>query len=497
MKKFLFIPIVLLMVSCTMKVQDKGILGTWIYTVEEAPFGFQTGRVIFYEENDSVKAKLKVYGIPIETANLEIDSAKVSFTTQVEHEEVSIKLEMKEDALIGMVHASEGAMDISMVKKGRKNREEKARSTRKRFRSRHGDISTGRALLNFDVEGRSEDGAVNYKVHTFYYGWFGNPEYDGSYRAWNHQVIPHWIDTTWNNLAPHTGGDDVGANFYPQLGNYSSKDPATISTHMQQIREAGIGVVVISWWGKGDFTDQSVGTLLDTAHAHGLKVAFHIEPVYNTVAEFRGLMEYISSSYLQHPAMYKIDGKPLYYLYNSFQLKHEEWQSLLNPDSTSSLRSTPLDGVFIGLWTTGFDGEFAVKSGFDGFYTYFASDGFAYGSTTSNWPDMAAFARENNLIYIPSVGPGYADTRIRPWNEKTTKSRDQGRYYEEMFKNAVNTTPDFISITSFNEWHEGTQIEPVVPKEIPSFTYLDYGEDTDPMFYIWKTKSLIDTYFND
>ena len=66
-----------------------------------------------------------------------------------------------------------------------------------------------------------------------------------------------------------------------------------------------------------------------------------------------------------------------------------------------------------------------------------------------------------------------------------------------MFKNAVHTSPDFISITSFNEWHEGTQIEPVVPKKIPSFTYLDYGEDTDPMFYIWKTKTLIDTYYKD
>jgi len=171
------------MVSCTMQVQDQGILGTWIYTVEDAPFGFQTGRVIFYEENDSTKAKLKVYGIPIKTDDLEIDSAKVSFTTQVEHEQVSIKLEIKEDALIGMVHASEGAMPISMVKKGRRNREVKERSTRKSFRSKGGDISTGRALLNNDIESISEDGAVNYKVHTFYYGWYGNPEYDGSYRG--------------------------------------------------------------------------------------------------------------------------------------------------------------------------------------------------------------------------------------------------------------------------------------------------------------------------
>ncbi|WP_228377905.1 hypothetical protein [Chryseobacterium luteum] len=30
---------------------------------------------------------------------------------------------------------------------------------------------------------------------------------------------------------------------------------------------------------------------------------------------------------------------------------------------------------------------------------------------------------------------------------------------------AVNVNPDFIGITSFNEWHEGIQIEPAVPKK--------------------------------
>jgi len=123
---------------------------------------------------------------------------------------------------------------------------------------------------------------------------------------------------------------------------------------MKQIRDAGIGVVAISWWGKGHFTDKSVRTLLDTAYRYGIKLAFHIEPIYTTVAQFRKQLEYISASYLQHPALYKIKGKPLYYLYNSFQLKYDEWQSLLNPDSISTLRNPSLDGVFIGLWTTGF-----------------------------------------------------------------------------------------------------------------------------------------------
>lgn len=473
-------------------VKEETLIGTWNYIAKDAPFGFQTGKMIFYEEEETTKAKINIYGITIETDNLEIEGAKVSCSAEVENEQVSIKLEMKNNQLIGWVQFSDGGMSITMVKNGAQPIAETDK-----FAS---DKSKGKAIAlegigryNL-VDGEGENDVVDYKVHTFYYGWFANPENDGRYSNWNHPVIKHWIDTTWDNAGHYPGGDDIGANFYPQLGSYSSTHPEIIDTHMRQIRDAGIGVVVVSWWGKGHLTDESVNTILDTAHKYDLKLAFHIEPIYNTVDEFRGHLEYMAANYLKHPALYKVNGKPMYYLYNSFKLKYNEWQSMLHPDSLSTIRKTSLDGIFIGLWTTQFDGEFIVKSGFDGFYTYFTSDGFAFGSSTTNWPDMSAFARENNLIYIPSVGPGYIDTRIRPWNEKNTKSRDMGRYYEKMYEDAVNTNPDFISITSFNEWHEGTQIEPSVPKKIGEYTYEDFGADTDPLFYIKKTKELVEKY---
>jgi len=335
---------------------------------------------------------------------------------------------------------------------------------------------------------------VNYNIHTFYYSWYGVPQIDGEYNNWNHPIIPHWVDSTWNNAGSYPGGDDIGANYYPQLGCYSSNDPEIITLHMKQIRDAGIGVVAISWWGEDSFSDQSVRVYLDIAHNYGLKLAFHIEPVYKTAEEFKTLLEYISVNYSEHPAFYKLNGMPFYYLYNSYKLNYQKWQSILNPDSLSSIRNTPLDGIFISLWTLRKDGEFALVSGFDGFYTYYATDGFHFGSTTSNWHHMSEYAKENDLIFIPCVGPGYIDTRIRPWNERNTRNRDNGQYYEKMFMYAIHANPDFIGITSFNEWHEGTQIEPAIPKKLPSYTYENYGEDTDPLFYIKKTRELISEY---
>jgi glycoprotein endo-alpha-1,2-mannosidase len=64
-----------------------------------------------------------------------------------------------------------------------------------------------------------------------------------------------------------------------------------------------------------------------------------------------------------------------------------------------------------------------------------------------------------------------------------------------MFDAAVKVHPDFIGITSFNEWHEGTQIEPAIPKRTGTFKYEDYGKD--PWFYIKETKRLTDKFLKE
>jgi glycoprotein endo-alpha-1,2-mannosidase len=199
----------------------------------------------------------------------------------------------------------------------------------------------------------------------------------------------------------------------------------------------------------------------------------------------------LAEQYNEHPAVHKYKGKPLLYIYDSGKVKYPEWNKLLAADGELSVRNTETDAWFIGMSERERDSGFILKAGFDGFYTYYASEGFMYGCNSSNWPHMAEFAKQNNLLFIPCPGPGYIDTRIRPWNTRNTESRNDGKYYENMFMNAVKVNPDFIAITSFNEWHEGTQIEPAIPKKLSSYTYEDYGPNTDPMFYIKKTRELI------
>lgn len=59
-----------------------------------------------------------------------------------------------------------------------------------------------------------------------------------------------------------------------------------------------------------------------------------------------------------------------------------------------------------------------------------------------------------------------------------------------MWTSALTAQPDLISITSFNEWGEGTQIEPAQAKVAPDgrrYSQYDGADGEDPFFYMKMT----------
>jgi len=71
-------------------------------------------------------------------------------------------------------------------------------------------------------------------------------------------------------------------------------------------------------------------------------------------------------------------------------------------------------------------------------------------------------------IWAATVCPGYDDRKIRsPGNYV---DRDDGAYYNLTWGSAIRSDPDIVLICTWNEWHEGTTIEPSREYE---FTYLE------------------------
>lgn len=255
---------------------------------------------------------------------------------------------------------------------------------------------------------------------TFYYPWYGNPTFNKDWLHWNHEVLE-------KDGKKYSPPDSIGANFYPLLGPYSSIDPVVIDKHMQWMQESRIGILCTSWWGarnsdgqlEGDlgYTDSLVKTLLNSAEKYGIKIAIHLEP-YKGRSEItvKEDLRYLIDTYGNHPALYrdKDNGnRPLYFLYDSYHTPAEKWQSILDPASPNTIRGTDIDGIMIALYVDYKDQNLITMGKFDGFYTYFATDGFTQGSSTTNWRSLEMFAANNHKLFIPCVGPGYADTRIR------------------------------------------------------------------------------------
>jgi hypothetical protein len=259
-------------------------------------------------------------------------------------------------------------------------------------------------------------------VAVFYYPWYGTPAADGSWQQW-----------TQNS---HRPPGDLYSRFYPAEGPYSSSDPAVVALQMAEIASAGIDEVVVSWWGRGSGTDQRLSLVTSTARRNHLAVAMHLEPYGNRSAES-------VAADLAYAASLGIRDV---YVYHPRDIAAADWVTL-RASAPASLR------LFAGTERVGF----AAAAHFNGVYTY---DFVTFGG--SKFARYCHEAHALHLLCAPSVGPGY-DGR-RAGEPPTGRPRAKGATYDRLWTAALASSPDLVTITSFNEWGEGSQIEPAQPR---------------------------------
>ncbi|UCF61803.1 MAG: protein kinase [Anaerolineaceae bacterium] len=325
----------------------------------------------------------------------------------------------------------------------------------------------------------------SYRVGAFYYPWYSNPEH--------HEHWVHWGDGDFNPPL------DISSDYYPLLGPYSSFDPLAVAHHFDWLRRAGVGVVITSWWGQGSLEDEAVLLLLEMAERYGLKVAFHIEP-YGGRSTGRVVddIEYLYRRYGEHPAFFRTpaqsrwshDDRPkgLFFIWNIYHpnpdeepVEPEEWL-----DAIEAIHAMPDGGLVIANTT---DISWIDRGHFDGIYNYAT---LHVEPSSFNWAQNIP----QQAWYVPSVLPGFSAKRIG-YPPSDFVDRRGGATYEEQWTAAlgVGVEPQMITITSFNEWHEGTQIEPAIMgiKNQKGYTYADYG-DLGPEGYLGLTRELLQVF---
>nr|XP_018907819.1 PREDICTED: glycoprotein endo-alpha-1,2-mannosidase-like isoform X2 [Bemisia tabaci] len=318
-------------------------------------------------------------------------------------------------------------------------------------------------------------------------------DYDGEWRNWNSDsTLDSAMDFPPYEYNPPA---DIASVYYPYLGCYSSRNLSVLSEHMKIIRNTSIGVVAVSWCPLDEkgFPTDLFRSILDSALKNDLRIAIHFQECGQSknMLQFAAQVQKIINNFGNHSALHRILHKganlPIFYIYASDNDFPNQYRSILHQHGNMSIRGTMYDGVFLGLLTNYEQLRSFKLAQFDGFYTYYGSNGLSYGSSWKNWQNLAKYAQNNGLLFSPSVAPGFSDTSVKFWNSYQEKHRRNGRYYEVAWRAAITTSPRMISITSFNDWRGGTQIEPATPQKSQHYIYRDYSP-YDHYFYTNLTK---------
>jgi hypothetical protein len=251
----------------------------------------------------------------------------------------------------------------------------------------------------------------------FFYPWYSNARHDGQY--------VHWAQ------GGHTPPFDIASAFFPLRGVYSSGDPLILRAQMKDIADSGVDEVVSSWWGRGSPEDRRLPAVMRAAKRRGLEVAVQLEPYEGrTIDSIAADLVYLRSLGIRD-----------IYIYRTKDFTAEDWGRVTRqPMGLRLFGQTNLVG-------------FAARAGFAGFYTY---DIVVYDA--AKFDRLCKQARTLGILCAPSVGPGYDASAAT--GDIRVKDRLLGATYDTMWRAALNAGADLVTITSYNEWGEGTQIEP-------------------------------------
>eukprot|EP00934_Nitzschia_sp_Nitz4_P008885 Nitzschia sp. Nitz4//scaffold32_size149145//6540//8115//NITZ4_002861-RA/size149145-augustus-gene-0.46-mRNA-1//-1//CDS//3329548015//8875//frame0 len=326
-------------------------------------------------------------------------------------------------------------------------------------------------------------------VGAYYYPWYGNNFHNGD-------------GYLRNQLSPQ---------HFPTLGEYDDSLSDTIRQHLEWSRQANIGLWITSWWGPNRQEDNTTrDVILPHSQLGDMKIAIHYESggriPGSDITNVLNDMAYIAQTYFSHPNYYRINGRPVVFLYLTRKLENNgvfesailAMRSVANkygenlyiigdhafedaPAESEASSMLYLDAI------TNFDvygsmGRPSPYAGVDIVREYYEDQ--------ADWKEVAA---GKMCAYVPSVSPGYNDRGVRldadhpPLSRRLSANHTEGSLFAVSIEYAMtlmdSSAGNLLVVNSFNEWHEDTQIEPATgenamePDDLTGgLEYTGYGE---------------------
>lgn len=240
---------------------------------------------------------------------------------------------------------------------------------------------------------------------------------------------------------------------------YASADPTAIERHVLWAQGAGIDAFVQSWYGpqtQNNQTETNFALLLDIAARYGFAAAVDLEvpsPFLHSEADIVVALRHLLSVHASHPAYLRVGGRPVIFFWRQQRYPVEVWRSIrqqVDPNGQSIWIAEGTELDYLGV----FDGNHLYSVAWDP-----APEGVLtrWGARVQQW----GVQNGRDVYWVATVMPGY-DDRVTGRTDAFVRDRAGGEYYRRCWQGAIASGADWVIITSFNEWMEGTQIEPSV-----------------------------------
>jgi hypothetical protein len=259
------------------------------------------------------------------------------------------------------------------------------------------------------------------------------------------------------------------------LQPYGSDDPQTIARHVQMAMDVGLDGFTLHWFAPGERTDRNFATLL--AQSQGKN--FHSTVVFSrhiwhgspapTQQNVTEAIRYLIDNYSTHPNFLHYQGKPVIFFTDVYRVPVEAGQT--PQQAWAAIRSQVDPQGQVWWMAEGLDPSYLAT--FDGLYVYkithadYPNDyvkASRWASQVRSWEQRTGKPK----LWIATLTPGWDDTRagckpdVRVPSKPHRRDREDGAFYRATFDAALKSNPDWLWIHSFNEWVEGTYIEPSV-----------------------------------
>lgn len=322
-------------------------------------------------------------------------------------------------------------------------------------------------------------------VGAIYLSWWENPCQAG----W----FCHWDEVRANYA---NGATPLGT---PLLGIYNSTDPLVVAKHIDWATSHGIDLFFLEFFGTDSAPKRFTALLTHpmvnqiqfvvnyyTARLTEFSSAKLAEIDFNDPAIYSQLetdLDYIAKNYFSHSSYLRLEGRPVFQLYFTFQLKGD-----ISP-SINRLRSHMKDlgyDIYLIGDQIAYGDEIdlsrlrlfdAISSSQDPLPPIRRNRQFPMSVANDEYSRWQKAARSAGIELVPFAYPGYDDSHL------TDRLQGYGLVPRntDFLKSTVKASMRFLDrhrlmgILTFNDWGEGTFIEPSVED---GFSYLQAVRDT-------------------